>query len=223
MNNLISICGQIKKLLGNKNMKNNSGGVLVLVMGMITIMLIMGLTFLTTKAYEQKVGLNHKDSIQAQYIAEAGAAMVIQNFNADPLWRGTIGPLSHLGGTVTATAADGYDTGMAIITSTGQFRGAKKNLILSVDCKVAGPPGPTDQEIAYHLAEVGVQMALDKLETDPKWTGTIGPIEYEGGTITVTCVKIPGHKVEITSMGQYGSAEETIIVIEPIQDDEDEQ
>jgi len=132
MNNLISIYGQVKKLLAGKNIKSNSGGVLVLVMGMITIMLIMGLTFLATKAYEQKVGLNHKDSIQAQYIAEAGAAMIIRNFNMDPQWRGTVGPLSHFGGTVTATAADSYDTDAVIIKSIGVYRAARKELIVKL-------------------------------------------------------------------------------------------
>jgi len=188
------------------------GGILVLVLGMISIMLIMGMTFIAVKGFEQKIGLNHKDSIQAQYIAEAGVAQAIQALKMDNLWSGSIGPIEHFGGKFTVTVSDSYDTTTAIITSIGEYGIAMKKIILSAEYKAAESP-PTDQEIAYHLAEVGVQMVLDILEIDYQWRGTIGPMDYEGGTITVTCVTDYGNKVKITSTGQYGSAEETIEVI----------
>jgi hypothetical protein len=109
--------------------KNNSGGVLVLVMGMITIMLIMGTTFLAVKGYEQKLGLNHKDSIQARMLSEAGVALIIDQLNAIPSWRGNMAPLSYFGGMIEVSCYEGM-YGEIIVISSGSYGNASKETVV---------------------------------------------------------------------------------------------
>lgn len=109
--------------------KNNSGGVLVLVMGMITIMLIMGTTFLAVKGYEQKLGLNHKSSIQAQMLSEAGVAAAIDQLKTVPAWRGSLAPMNFFGGVIKVSCYDGV-SGEIIVISSGSYRNASKKTIV---------------------------------------------------------------------------------------------
>jgi len=104
----------------------------VLVMGMITIMLIMGTTFLAVKGYQQKLGLNHKDSIQAQFLAEAGVGLAIDQLKTMAGWTGSLGPSGYFGGTVTVDCYDGFISEEAIVVSTGTYGSAGKTVTVSI-------------------------------------------------------------------------------------------
>ena len=112
--------------------KDHPKGLLHKSNGMISIMLIMGMSFVAVKGYEQKVGLNHKDAVQTRYITETGIAYAINVLKVTNKWKGVLAPTDIFGGTVTVACYDGYLHNEAVIVSTGTYRSAKKTITVSM-------------------------------------------------------------------------------------------
>jgi eukaryotic-like serine/threonine-protein kinase len=114
----------LKKIL----ISNKQGAMFVLVVGMVMVLLVAGILFVTLLTTDTKIAANNRDSSVAFYAAEAGVEKAMVNIEADPNLRTTqTGTLN--GGTFTATFTNQPD-GNIFLKSVGQYRGIQRTITL---------------------------------------------------------------------------------------------
>jgi hypothetical protein len=66
---------------------------------------------------------------------------------------------------------------------------------------------------AHEIASSGANMASNAVFFDKNWTSGYNNLSFNGGTINVNVAQLSGQKVQITSIGAYDNAKDTIMIL----------
>lgn len=124
-----------------KNLKNESGQALALVMMVLAVLLLMGSSLLTQGGESRKVSFEEGEIVKACYIAEAGAERAIAEIKNNPSWFKDlaldedvefISNLNYGGGKIAAVTvrrtSETENPTTFYIESVGEFGGAKRTI-----------------------------------------------------------------------------------------------
>src|SRR5512139_98260 len=66
---------------------------------------------------------------------------------------------------------------------------------------------------AHEIASSGANMASNAVFFDKNWATGYNGLSFNGGTINATVTHLSGDKVQITSIGTYDNAKDTIMIL----------
>ncbi len=81
---------QLKKSSIISKAENEKGIVLVAAIGLVALLALFGTVGVITTSTELIISKNHKTSVQAHYVAEAGVHRAIGMLNSTPGWIGSL-------------------------------------------------------------------------------------------------------------------------------------
>ncbi len=123
---------RLKAFQKKKKVSSQSGAVLLFALGVMLILFIIGMRFLSVTASRQMVSNNQKDSLQAQLIAEAGIADALHELEKDRNWRAGFGNKVFAGGTYSVSIKGSISADVVELTSQSSFKNCGKSIYVNV-------------------------------------------------------------------------------------------